>query len=86
MTENPRPVASTGSKYARHEIAKGVLAAAKNRAERDRAIRTAMELGMPLHQIEDYLDWLEQKRPITDDRNAAAEGRRDCIRRPKPRR
>ncbi len=83
MTDNPNRGA--GSKQARYEIAKGVLAAARTGADRERSIETAMDLGMPLNQIEEYLDWLEQNRPIPDDEEGLVEESRDRSRRPKPR-
>lgn len=46
-----------------HEIAKLILEHAESNGERAAAIRTALSLGMPLHQIEEYLDWLDQVRP-----------------------
>ena len=42
-----------------HEIAKLILEHADTFAERTEAIRTAMSLGMPLNEIQEYLDWLE---------------------------
>jgi hypothetical protein len=42
-----------------HEIAKLVLERADNFLERTEAIRTALSLKMPIHDIEVYLDWLE---------------------------
>ena len=37
--------------------------------ERAEAIRTALSLGMPLHEIEEYLDWLDATRgPLPDSR------------------
>lgn len=48
-----------------HEIAKLILEHANTLFERDEAIRKALYLGMPLNEIESYLDWLEivQKQP-----------------------
>lgn len=48
-----------------HEIAKLLLEHAGTFLERREAIKSAMSLGMPLHEIEDYLDWLDTpcKRP-----------------------
>jgi DNA-binding transcriptional MerR regulator len=60
-----------------HEIAKLILEHADSVAERATAIRTAVSLGMPLNEIEEYLDWLEQFRPPTDtspDNNEAEQG------------
>ena len=47
-----------------HEIAKLILEHAGTFLEREEAIRTAMSLGMPLHQIEEYLDWIDHHRPL----------------------
>lgn len=40
-----------------HEIAKLLLEHAGTFLERREAIRVAISLGMPLHEIEEYLDW-----------------------------
>jgi DNA-binding transcriptional MerR regulator len=45
-----------------HEIAKLLLEHADTAIRREEAIKTAMSLGMPLHEIEAYLDWLESVR------------------------
>lgn len=45
-----------------HETAKTVLANAKDAVERADAIESAMQMGMPLSEIEDYLDWLDSIR------------------------
>jgi DNA-binding transcriptional MerR regulator len=42
-----------------HEIAKLLLEHAGTFLERREAIRTALSLGMPLSEIEAYLDWLD---------------------------
>lgn len=42
-----------------HEIAKLLLEHAENFLQRTEAIKSAMSLGMPLSEIEDYLDWLD---------------------------
>lgn len=47
-----------------HEIAKLILEHADSMGERAAAVRTALSLGMPLNQIEEYLDWLDQVRPL----------------------
>jgi DNA-binding transcriptional MerR regulator len=46
-----------------HEDAKLLLERAENLLQRAEAIRTAISLGMPLHEIEAYLDWLDTIRP-----------------------
>ena len=52
-----------------HEIAKLMLEHAGTFLERTEAIRTALSLGMPLHEIEEYLDWLDATRgPLPDSR------------------
>ena len=45
-----------------HEIARLLLEQADNPSDRQEAVRAAIELGMPLHEIEQYLDWLEMAR------------------------
>lgn len=42
-----------------HEAAKAQLKQAKTRPEREQAVRAAFRLGMPLREIEEYLDWLD---------------------------
>lgn len=46
-----------------HEIAKLLLERAGNFLQRTEAVRTALSLGMPLSEIEEYLDWLDAVRP-----------------------
>jgi DNA-binding transcriptional MerR regulator len=45
-----------------HEVAKLMLEHAGTFLERTEAIKVAMNLGMPLNEIEDYLDWLDAMR------------------------
>jgi len=45
-----------------HEIAKLLLEHAETVIERTEAIRSAISLGMPLAEIEEYLDWLDAMR------------------------
>ncbi len=47
-----------------HEIAKLILEHATSFLEREEAIRTALSLGMPLNEIEEYLDWIDHHRPL----------------------
>ena len=42
-----------------HQIAKLILDNAQTPQERAEAILKALALGMPLHEIEEYLDWLD---------------------------
>ena len=42
-----------------YKIAKLLLEQADTFLERTEATKTALSLGMPLHEIEGYLDWLE---------------------------
>jgi DNA-binding transcriptional MerR regulator len=44
------------------EIAKLLLEHANSFLARQEAIKTAIRLGMPLQEIEEYLDWLDQVR------------------------
>ena len=48
-----------------HEIAKLILEHAETLCEREDAVRHALFLGMPLNEIEAYLDWLEFVRKET---------------------
>jgi DNA-binding transcriptional MerR regulator len=51
-----------------HEIAKLLLEHAGTFLERTEAVETAISLGMPLNEIEEYLDWLDATRgPPTKD-------------------
>ncbi len=51
-----------------HEIAKLLLEHAGTFLERAKGVETALSLGMPLHEIEEYLDWLDVTRgPVRDD-------------------
>jgi hypothetical protein len=45
-----------------HEIAKLLLEHAGTFLERAEAIKSAVALGMPLGEIEEYLDWLDHMR------------------------
>jgi hypothetical protein len=45
-----------------HEIAKLLLEHADSFLKRSEAVRTALSMGMPLHEIESYLDWLDSVR------------------------
>jgi hypothetical protein len=45
-----------------HEIAKLLLEHAGSFLERSEAVKTALDLGMPLDDIENYLDWLDAVR------------------------
>lgn len=45
-----------------HEIAKLLLEKAGTFIQRTQAVEAALELGMPLNEIEDYLDWLDAVR------------------------
>jgi hypothetical protein len=49
-----------------HEVAKLMLEHAGTFVERTEAIKVALSLGMPLNEIEEYLDWLDSIR--SDDR------------------
>jgi DNA-binding transcriptional MerR regulator len=66
-----------------HEIAKIILehsmtySGADKVLKRAEAIRSALALGMPLNEIEDYLDWLDAinnvRRPGPNDRASSGE-------------
>ena len=42
-----------------HQVAKLILEQAGTFLERTEAVRSALQLGMPLDEIEEYLDWLD---------------------------
>jgi hypothetical protein len=50
-----------------HEIAKLLLEHAETFLERTEAIKSALGLGMPLAEIEEYLDWLDAMRSGNHD-------------------
>jgi DNA-binding transcriptional MerR regulator len=50
-----------------HEIAKLLLEHAATFLDREEAIRSAIRLGMPLNEIEEYLDWLDLTRSGNGD-------------------
>jgi hypothetical protein len=54
-----------------HEIAKLLLEHAETFIGRTEAIEKALSLGMPLQEIETYLDWLDQVRPSTNSSPSA---------------
>ena len=45
-----------------HEIAKLILERAESFASRTEAVQSALGLGMPLQEVEAYLDWLDFER------------------------
>ncbi|MBI3461459.1 MAG: hypothetical protein HY000_00125 [Planctomycetes bacterium] len=49
-----------------YEIAKLLLEKAGTFIERQQAISAALNLGMPLNEIQDYLDWLDSIRGKID--------------------
>jgi DNA-binding transcriptional MerR regulator len=55
-----------------HEIAKLMLEKAGTFLERSEAIQTALSLGMPLNEIEVYLDWLDKIRPLPENETGNA--------------
>jgi hypothetical protein len=57
-----------------HEVAKLMLEHAATFLQRTEAIDAALRLGMPLAEIEDYLDWLDATR---GSQPAPAEENRD---------
>ena len=50
-----------------HKLAKLMLEQASTFLERTEAIETARYLGMPLYEIEEYLDWLDMLRSRQGD-------------------
>ena len=60
-----------------HEVAKLLLEHAGTFLERTEAIKTALNLGMPLDEVEAYLDWLDSMRTI--DRGDDATGPQEPV-------
>jgi hypothetical protein len=52
-----------------NENAKRLLQGAGTFVERGEAIKAALSMGMPLREIEEYLDWLDSAK---EERNEAA--------------
>jgi hypothetical protein len=50
-----------------HEKAKDLLLRAHTFSERTEAVKAALALGMPLREIEQYLDWLDHAKRQRDD-------------------
>jgi hypothetical protein len=42
-----------------HKLAKLLLSQAISTTEVEEAIKQAIELGMPMHEIQEYLDWVD---------------------------
>lgn len=56
-----------------HEIAKLLLEHADTFLKRTEAIKAALRLGMPLYEIEAYLDWLDLVREQDDESDESKE-------------
>ena len=62
-----------------HEIAKLMLEHADTFLKRAEAVRTAISLGMPLNEIEGYLDWLDATRgPVPSEPEKGSEAKKDA--------
>ena len=66
-----------------HKIAKLMLENAGTFLERTEAVETAISLGMPMYEIEEYLDWLELTRPGRDAASAGEKATSRPVHRPK---
>lgn len=69
-----RPSSSTGDRLCpsrpiamAHEIAKLLLEYAGTFGQRADAVQVAIDLGMPLNEVEDYLDWLDAVKPLPEE-------------------
>ena len=56
-----------------HQVAKLILEQAGTFLERTEAVRSALQLGMPLNEIEEYLDWLDLVRSNCPKNKAGGE-------------
>jgi DNA-binding transcriptional MerR regulator len=54
-----------------HERAKLILEQVESFRDRMEAVKKAMDHGMPLSEIEEYLDWLQLNREVTRPKSAA---------------
>ena len=58
-----------------HEIAKLLLEHAGTALERGKAIQTAVQLGMPLSEVDEYLEWLSLLQGKTEGNGQEASGK-----------
>ncbi len=65
-----------------HKIAKLMLEQSSTFLDRTEAVKTAVSLGMSLHEIEEYLDWLDVSGQAKGS-DEAPRGRSSDNRRPK---
>ncbi len=56
------PACRPGPVNMTHELVKRMLQQAQTFEERAKAIKTALDQGMPLYEIEEFLDWLDMNR------------------------
>ena len=56
-----------------HEVAKLMLEHAGTFVERTEAIKVALSMGMPLNEIEEYLDWLDSMRDKATKKDAGGD-------------
>jgi len=56
-----------------HKIAKLILERAKTPEARVEAVKTALQMGMPLNEIEEYLDWLDMMQGGEDRSDAPSD-------------
>jgi hypothetical protein len=50
------------------DVAKRLLRVARTEKERTESVKKAISLGMPLHEIEDLLDYLDATAPLSAPR------------------
>ena len=57
-----------------HEIAKLLLEHADTFLKRAEAVKSALDLGMPLNEIEEYLDWVDlvRSKPASPQQSKSA--------------
>ena len=60
-----------------HEIARLMLEQANTFLDREEAIRTALSVGMPLSEIEAYLDWLDLMRSENGESSREEDDRKE---------
>jgi len=56
-----------------HRVAKHILERAKTPEARVEPVQTALQMGMPLNEIEEYLDWLDMMQGDDDQPDAPSD-------------
>jgi hypothetical protein len=63
-----------------HKLAKLLLEQAETFLERREAVKEAIKLGMPIREVEEYLDWLEMIRCQPQNASESSNMQSSCSR------